>query len=110
MKIVEIRPHKEGLYDIHLDNGKVVSLKIDILPELDGTLMFTAMFPTGWIMSGEAGGFYGNATHITIDPNICVNCGPLEDEYKIADGTRASGDYVAATVNAIREIWKTLGQ
>lgn len=110
MKITEIRDRKGGLYGVHLDNGKTIGLKVDVLPEFDGMLTFTAMFPTGWLMTGEAGGFYGGDAHVTIDPAIRVHTGPLDGVRDIADDIRVSGDYVAATVDAVTQVMRTLGE
>lgn len=104
MKIVEIRKIKGDLYGVLLDNGKMINMSVDVLPELDGMLMFTAVFPTGWIMTGEAGGFYGDNSNVTINPVICPNTGPLDGVYEIADSVRVLGDYIAATVDAIHDI------
>lgn len=108
MKIVEIRKLKGNLYGVLLDNGKMINMSLDVLPELDGMLTFTAVLPTGWIMTGGTGGIYGGDAHVTIDPAIRVHTGPLDGVRDIADDIRVSADYIAATVDAVKEIMKML--
>lgn len=108
MKIAEIRKLKDNLYGILLDNGKMINLSIDVLPELDNTLTFTAVLPTGWIMTGGTGGIYGDYTDVNINPSIGSRAESLDGIHEIADSVRVSADYISATVDAVKEIMKTL--
>lgn len=106
MKIAEIRKLKDNLYGVLLDNGKMISMSIDVLPELDDTLTFTDVFPTGWIMTGGTGGVYGDHADVNINPSIGSYAESLDGIHEIADSVRVSGDYIAATVDAVKEIMK----
>lgn len=107
MKIVEIRKFKGDLYGVLLDNGKMINMSVDVLPELDDTLTFTAVLPTGWIMTVGTGGIYGDYTDVNINPSIGSYAESLDGIHEIADSVRVSGDYIAATVEAVKEIMKT---
>jgi len=104
VKVTSVVSRGNGRFNINLDDGSTVRVIVEVLPELDNLVTFTAMTPSAWTLTGVVGGIAGDGLDYSVEPIDMGGLGTFGDAHESMCAIAKSGEMLAATIDAIRDI------